>query len=69
MKTAKFQLICAIFEIVVGVLAILSFVFIIIDESENASKWMGTLFLSLGFILMGISGVIDYKDSKQNRKR
>ncbi|MDE5540002.1 MAG: hypothetical protein K2J20_05905 [Bacilli bacterium] len=66
MKKTKFCLFVSIFELIVGLLAVGSFVLIVIDVNENAMKWIGTLLLSLVFIIMGIIGIIDYNKNKKN---
>lgn len=65
MKKTKLHLFTSVFELVIGLLAVGSFVLIVIDANENAMKWVGTLILSVVFIIMGITGIISYiKDKK-----
>ncbi len=59
----KFNLIASIFQLVIGVAAVLSFV-ILGSGGENMSKWIVTLILSIAFVVLGIIGIIDYKSNK-----
>ena len=59
----KFNLIASIFQLVIGVTAVLSFV-ILGSGGENMSKWIVTLILSIAFVVLGIIGIIDYKSNK-----
>ncbi len=59
----KFNLIASIFQLVVGVVAVLAFV-ILGSSGENMSKWIVTLILSIAFVVLGIIGIIDYKSNK-----
>jgi len=60
---SKWQLFASIFQLIVGVAAIVSFV-ILGFCGENMTKWIITLIVSVAFVVMGIMGMIDYK-SKQ----
>jgi len=60
---SKWQLFASIFQLVVGLAAILSFV-IIISKGEDVAKWIVTLILSIAFVVLGIIGIIDYKRNK-----
>jgi len=60
MKKTKIQLFTSIFELVVGLLAVFSFILLIIDKNENTLKWISTLILSIVFIAMGSIGIINY---------
>ena len=62
MKT-KFNLIASIFQLVIGILAILSFVVLGIN-GEDMTRWIVTLILSVGFVVLGIIGILDYKSNK-----
>ena len=59
----KFNLIASIFQLVIGVVAVLSFV-ILGSGGENMSKWIVTFILSIAFVVLGIIGIIDYKSNK-----
>ena len=60
---SKFNLIASIFQLVVGVAAVLAFV-VLGSSEENMSKWIVTLILSIAFVVLGIIGIIDYKSNK-----
>ena len=62
MKT-KFNLIASIFQLVIGILTILSFVVLGIN-GEDMTRWIVTLILSVGFVVLGIIGILDYKSNK-----
>ena len=59
----KWQLFASIFQLIVGVCTITSFV-ILAFGGENMAKWIITLILSVAFFVMGIIGIIDYKSNK-----
>ncbi len=60
---SKFNLIASIFQLVVGVAAVLAFV-VLGASGENMSKWIVTLILSIAFVVLGIIGIIGYKSNK-----
>ncbi len=60
---SKWQLFSAIFQLVVGVAAIVSFAILAIG-GENMTRWIVTLILSVAFVVLGIIGIIDYKSGK-----
>ena len=57
---SKWKLFASIFQLVIGILAIASFV-IIASSGENVTRWIVTLILSIAFVFVGIVGIIDYK--------
>ena len=57
---SKWKLFASIFQLVIGILAITSFV-IIASSGENVTRWIVTLILSIAFVVVGIVGIIDYK--------
>lgn len=59
----KFNLITSIFQIVVGIAAVLAYVVLAIN-GENMVRWIVTLILSIAFIVIGIIGIVDYKSNK-----
>ena len=59
----KWQLFSSIFQMVVGIITIISFT-IIGFGGENSAKWIGTLILAALFVVLGIMGIIDYKSKK-----
>ena len=60
---SKWQLFASIFQLIVGVAAIVCFV-ILGFGGENMAKWIMTLILSITFVVLGIIGIIDYKSNK-----
>lgn len=60
---SKWRLFVSVFQLIVGVLAIASFVILAFD-GENMSRWIVTLTLSIAFVVMGIIGIIDYKSKR-----
>ncbi|MBP3327729.1 MAG: hypothetical protein J6L91_02340 [Clostridia bacterium] len=59
----KFNLTASIFQIIFGVLAILSYI-VLASSGENMIKWTVTLILSIAFVVLGIIGILDYKSNK-----
>lgn len=59
----KWNLISSIIQLVVGILAIIAFIIIAVN-GENMTRWIGTLVLSIAFIVLGIIGLIGYKTQK-----
>lgn len=51
------------FQLVVGVAAIASFA-VLGFGGENMAKWIGTLILSVAFVVLGIIGIVDYQSNK-----
>jgi len=60
---SKWQLFASIFQLIVGLAAIISFA-ILGFGGESMAKWIVTLILSVAFIVLGITGIIDYKSNK-----
>jgi len=60
---SKRQLLASIFQLIVGLAVIISFA-ILGFSGENMAKWIVTLILSVAFIVLGITGIIDYKSNK-----
>ncbi len=56
----KWNLISSIFQLVIGVIAVVTFAVVGLS-GENMIKWIVTLILSVAFIILGIIGIIDYK--------
>lgn len=57
---SKWQLFSSIFQLIVGILAILSFA-ILGFGGEDITKWIITLILAVAFVILGVVGIIDYK--------
>jgi hypothetical protein len=60
---SKWQLFASIFQLIVGLAAVTSFV-ILAFGGENMTRWIVTLVLSIAFVVLGIIGIIDYKSNK-----
>ena len=60
---SKWQLFASIFQLIIGLATVTSFV-ILIFSGENMARWIVTLVLSIAFVFLGIIGIIDYKSNK-----
>lgn len=60
---SKWNLISSIIQLVIGILAIISFIIIALG-GENITRWIVTLILAIAFVVLGIIGNIDYKTQK-----
>ena len=58
------NLFAAIFQIVVGIAAIVAYV-IIAASGEALGKWTVTLLLAIAFVVIGVIGIIDWNKSKK----
>ena len=61
----KWSLFASIFQIVVGIAAIISYV-VIATSGEAVGRWTITLLLTIAFVIMGVIGLVDWK--KNNKK-
>ena len=61
---SKWRLFASIFQLVVGVMAILAFAILIANGEENMIKWTVTLILAIAFVVLGIVGIIDYRSNQ-----
>jgi len=60
---SKFSLFASIIQLVVGILAIVSF-FVLGINGEIIAKWIITLILAILFVIIGITGIINYTSDK-----
>ena len=60
---SKWSLFSSIFQIVVGIAAIVAYV-IIAASGEALGKWTVTLLLAIAFVAIGVIGIIDWNKSK-----
>ena len=60
---SKWYLFASIFQVVIGISAVVSF-FVIMSNGENMKKWIFALLLSIFFIINGILGIVGYVKSK-----
>ena len=63
MRTA-WKLIASIVQLVVGIAAIISYIIIAIS-GEPMLKWTVTLILAIGFVIIGIIGIVDWIKAKK----
>ena len=61
---SKWQLFSSIFQLVVGVAAIVAYVIITI-AGEPLGRWTVTLMLAIAFVVLGIVGIVDWKRMKK----
>ena len=62
----KWNLITSIFQIAVGIAAIVAYI-VIAASGEPIGRWTVTLILAIAFLVIGVIGVIDYKKSNQKQ--
>ena len=60
----KWYLFTAIFQILVGIAAIIAFIFVSVS-GEPLGKWFITLIASLAFVVMGVINIINYVKLKK----
>lgn len=57
---SRWSLFTALFQLVVGFLAIVAFVVLAIN-GESMERWIVTLILAIGFVVLGMIGIFNYK--------
>ena len=62
---SKWRLFSSIFQIAVGIAAIIAYI-VIAASGEPLGKWTVTLLLAIAFVVIGAIGIADWK--KSNRK-
>ena len=60
----KWNLFAAIFQILVGIAAIIAFIFVSVS-GEPLGKWFITLIVSIAFVVMGVINIINYVKLKK----
>ena len=60
---SKWRLFSSIFQIVVGIAAIIAYI-VIAASGEPLGKWIVTLLLAIAFVVIGVIGIADWKKSK-----
>lgn len=60
---SKRNLLFFIFQLVIGILAILASVILVLN-GENIIKWTITIILAVAYVVLGSIGIIDYKSNK-----
>ena len=63
---SKWCLFSSIFQIVVGIAAIVAYI-IIAASGEPLGKWTITLLLAVAFVVIGVIGIADWKKSKNTK--
>ena len=64
----KWRLFSSIFQIVVGIAAIIAYVVIAVSD-EPLGRWTITLLLAIAFVVIGVIGLMDWKKSRKHRKK
>ena len=60
----KWYLFTAMFQILVGIAAIIAFIFVAVS-GESLGKWIITLIVSIAFVIMGVINIINYVKLKK----
>ena len=63
----KWRLFSSIFQIVVGIAAIIAYV-VIAASGKVIGKWTVTLMLAIAFVVIGVIGTVDYAKSNKKQK-
>ena len=61
---SKYYLISSIIQLVVGILAIISFILLAVN-GENVTKWILALVMAVVYIILGIVGILEHKSLKK----
>ena len=61
---SKWRLFSSIFQIVVGIAAIIAYI-VIAASGEPLGKWTVTLLLAIAFVVIGAIGIADWKKSNR----
>ncbi|MBQ3940736.1 MAG: hypothetical protein II723_06450 [Oscillospiraceae bacterium] len=61
---SKWNLIASVCQILVGLAAIAAFIVIAVN-GEHIGKWIVTLILAVGYVAVGIMGLLDYRSQKK----
>ena len=59
MKKSKWRLAASVFQLLIGIAAVIAFVIMLLN-GESIVKWIGTLLCAIGIGTLGISGIADY---------
>ena len=60
---SKWQLISSVFQLAVGIAAVVAFVVLAVN-GENMARWIVTLILAVAFIVLGVIGLVSYVKQK-----
>lgn len=61
----KWNLFSSVFQLIIGVLAIVAYVFVA-ASGEPLGKWTVTLVLAIAFAVLGVIGIVDWKKSNKS---
>lgn len=62
---SKWYLFSSIFQVVVGIAAIIAYI-VIASAGEPLGKWTITLVLAIAFVIMGVIGIVEWKKSNNH---
>ena len=60
---SKRNLFVSLFQLIVGILAIVVYVFLGLS-GENIVKWSITVILTVAYVILGVMGILEYKNNK-----
>lgn len=60
---SKWRLFASVFQLIVGIMAIVSFVILALN-GEDMARWIVTLILSVAFVVLGIIGIVDHRSDR-----
>jgi len=60
---SKWRLIAAIVQLVIGIMATISFVIIAVS-GDAIIRWIPAFLLAIAYVVIGVIGIIDYKTDK-----
>ena len=60
MKKNQKELFCSIFQLLYGVIGIALVLFIAVDNSSRVVEMSASLSFAVGFLLLGVQGLMDY---------
>lgn len=64
----KWYLISSIFQVLIGLIAIVFFIILVIN-GEEMTKWIITLLLAIFYVVIGVIGIIDNIKNRKIRYR
>ena len=60
---SKRSLFVSLFQLIVGIIAIVVYVFLGLS-GENIVKWSITVILAIAYVILGVMGILEYKNNK-----
>ncbi len=64
-KMKKWYLFASVLQLILGTAAVVAY-FYLANSGEPTGKWTITLVLAVGYVVLGIIGILDWK--KENKK-